>query len=113
MIRTVKSIHSRRADEHPLTPRTVAITSALYCPAGLAIGAMVQATRMGLRALWLAGGALLGVVVVKLFFFDLAALAGLERIVAFLGVGLMLLAIGYFSPVPPRQADDVPATSVG
>ncbi|HWJ06706.1 MAG TPA: DUF2339 domain-containing protein [Steroidobacteraceae bacterium] len=79
----------------------------------LAIGLMVHATRKGFRALWLAGGALLGVVVVKLFFFDLAALAGLERIVAFLGVGLMLLAIGYFSPVPPRQADDVPATSVG
>lgn len=79
----------------------------------LAIGLMVHATRQGLRALWLAGGALLGVVVVKLFFFDLAALAGLERIVAFLGVGLMLLAIGYFSPVPPRQADDVPATGIG
>lgn len=42
MIRTVKSIHSRRADAHPLTPRTVAITSALYCPAGLAIGAVDQ-----------------------------------------------------------------------
>lgn len=79
----------------------------------LAIGVMVQATRKGLRVLWLAGGALLGVAVIKLFFFDLAALAGLERIVAFLGVGLMLLAIGYFSPVPPRQAEDATATGAG
>jgi uncharacterized membrane protein len=74
---------------------------------GLAIGAMVYATRRSNRAVWLAGAALLGVVVVKLFFLDLAALEGLQRIVAFLGVGIMLLAIGYFSPVPPKAASPV------
>lgn len=42
MIRRVTGFHSRRAGEHPLTPRTVAITSALYCPAGLAIGFIDQ-----------------------------------------------------------------------
>lgn len=52
----------------------------------------------GWRAVWLAGGGLLAVVVRKLFFFDLSQLSGLGRVVAFLAVGLMLLALGYFSP---------------
>ena len=70
----------------------------------LAVTAMLLATRRGLRLLWLAGAALLGVVVLKLFLFDLSQLSGLRRIVSFLGVGVLLLAIGYFSPVPPKSS---------
>ncbi len=65
---------------------------------------MVWASRRASRARWLTGAALLAVVVVKLFVVDLAALSGLPRVVAFLGVGAMLLAIGYFAP-PPSRAD--------
>ncbi len=68
----------------------------------LAVTAMLLATRRGLRLLWLVGAALLGVVVLKLFLFDLSQLSGIRRIVSFLGVGVLLLAIGYFSPVPPK-----------
>jgi uncharacterized membrane protein len=50
---------------------------------------------------WLAGAVLLGVVVLKLFVLDLANTGTLARIVSFLGVGVLLLAIGYFAPVPP------------
>ena len=32
---------------------------------------------------------------------DLAALSGLTRVVAFLGVGALLLLIGYMAPLPP------------
>ena len=71
----------------------------------LAVGVMLFATRQARRGIWLTGGFLLGVVVVKLFIFDLSRLAGLERIVSFLAVGILLLAIGYFSPVPPRRAE--------
>jgi uncharacterized membrane protein len=71
----------------------------------LSVAGMVIATRTGRRVLWLIGAGLLGVVVVKLFLFDLATLQGLQRIVAFLVVGLLLLAIGYFSPVPPRMVE--------
>ena len=39
---------------------------------------------------------------------DLATLSGLQRVVAFLGVGAMLLAIGYFAPPPARSDDDPP-----
>jgi uncharacterized membrane protein len=67
---------------------------------------MVWAARRGLRALWLTGAALLALVVVKLFLVDLAALSGLPRIAAFLGVGVMLLAIGYFAPPPSTRPDD-------
>ena len=66
---------------------------------------MVWAARRGLRTLWLAGAALLALVVVKLFVLDLAALSGLPRIAAFLGVGVMLLAIGYFAPPPAARSD--------
>ena len=70
-----------------------------------ALAAMVTATRRALRTLWLAGAALLGAVVVKLFAIDLSALSGLSRVVAFLGVGALLLVIGYASPLPPAAKD--------
>ena len=69
---------------------------------------MVWASRRASRARWLTGAALLAVVVVKLFAVDLAALAGLQRVVAFLGVGAMLLAIGYFAPPPARNGAEPP-----
>jgi uncharacterized membrane protein len=69
----------------------------------IALGAMVAATRRAQRRLWLAGSALIGVVVVKLFLVDLSNVGTLERIVSFIGVGLLLLVVGYFSPVPPRE----------
>jgi uncharacterized membrane protein len=68
----------------------------------LALCAMVFSTRRGERTLWLAGACLLGIVVVKLFLVDLAGQGSIERIVSFVAVGLLLLVIGWFSPVPPR-----------
>jgi uncharacterized membrane protein len=75
-----------------------------------ALAAMVIATRRGLRPLWLTGAVLLAAVVVKLFAIDLAALSGLTRVVAFLGVGAMLLVIGYVTPLPPSVASDATST---
>lgn len=72
----------------------------------LALCAMVAATRRGLRLLWLAGGALLALVVLKLFLIDLSGSGTLARIVSFLGVGLLLLVIGYLAPAPPRSASE-------
>jgi len=66
---------------------------------------MYAATRRGLRPLWMLGAALLAVVVGKLFIVDLGALSGLPRVVAFLGVGVLLLVIGYLSPLPPGAED--------
>lgn len=72
----------------------------------LALCAMFTATRLRLRPLWLAGAGLMGVVVVKLFFFDLSNVGGVERIVSFIGVGVLMLVIGYVSPVPPSTAGE-------
>jgi uncharacterized membrane protein len=69
-----------------------------------ALPLMVAAGKRGIRPLWMVGGALLGIVVAKLFLVDLAALSGLPRVVAFLGVGVLLLVIGYLAPLPPASA---------
>jgi hypothetical protein len=80
-----------------------AVLSLLWTVAAMA--AMVVGNRRGWRLAWLAGAALLGVVVVKLFMVDLAQVGGVERIVSFIGVGLLLLLIGYLAPVPPRRTE--------
>ncbi|GAA3952092.1 DUF2339 domain-containing protein [Allohahella marinimesophila] len=75
--------------------------SILWSTIGLV--AMVIATRRGWRPLWLIGSALMVAVVLKLFTVDMAGTGTVSRIVAFLGVGILLLIVGYFAPVPPRQ----------
>jgi len=71
----------------------------------LALAAMVIASRRGWRGIWFVGAALMAVVVGKLFLVDLNNRGGVERIVSFIGVGLLLLAVGYFSPLPPKRAE--------
>ncbi|MFO1316908.1 MAG: DUF2339 domain-containing protein [Burkholderiales bacterium] len=68
---------------------------------GTALPLMLVATRRAIRPLWMVGAVLLAVVVIKLFAVDLSALSGLPRVVAFLGVGVLLLLIGYLAPLPP------------
>jgi uncharacterized membrane protein len=72
----------------------------------IALAAMVFANRRAARTGWVAGAALLAVVVVKLFVVDLSRIGGIERIVSFIGVGVLLLAIGYLAPVPPRRKEE-------
>jgi uncharacterized membrane protein len=66
---------------------------------------MVFATRRRERTLWMLGAALLAVVVAKLFLVDLGNLSGLPRVVAFLGAGVLLLVIGFVSPLPPAAKE--------
>ena len=70
-----------------------------------ALALMVTASRRGMRSVWLAGAALLAAAVTKLFAVDLAALSGLTRVIAFLGVGALLLVIGYITPLPPTESE--------
>ena len=69
----------------------------------LGFGLMLLATRRGWRTAWVAGAGLMGVVVVKLFFFDLDESSPITRIVSFITVGVLMLITGYFSPLPPRN----------
>ena len=72
----------------------------------LGLTGMVLGARSGERRIWMAGAALMALVVVKLFLVDLGNTGTVERIVSFLGVGVTLLVVGYFAPAPPRQADE-------
>jgi uncharacterized membrane protein len=67
----------------------------------VALPLMLVAGRRAIRPLWMVGAALLAVVVVKLFLLDLSALSGMPRVAAFLGVGVLLLIIGFVAPLPP------------
>jgi uncharacterized membrane protein len=70
-----------------------------------ALALMLTATRRNARVVWLAGAGLLAAAVIKLFVVDLSALSGLTRVVAFLGVGALLLVIAYVAPLPPPDSD--------
>ena len=67
----------------------------------LSLAMMLAAARKSSRVVWLAGAALLAVVVAKLFLVDLSRSGSIERIVSFVGVGLLMLIVGYISPLPP------------
>ncbi|MDQ7083665.1 MAG: DUF2339 domain-containing protein [Sulfurovum sp.] len=69
----------------------------------IAIVIMLLSKRYANRPLWLGGFGLLLIVVLKLFFVELAHSGSLERIVSFLVVGSLLLVIGYFVPLPPSK----------
>lgn len=69
----------------------------------LALITMLIAARKRNRLVWLVGAALLGVVIAKLFLIDLSRIGSVERIISFVGVGLLMLIVGYFSPLPPAR----------
>lgn len=87
-------------------------TTLSLCWAVLGLGLMLLASRRASRLLWLAGAGLMGAVVIKLFVVDMAASGALARIVSFIGAGLVLLVVGYFSPLPPKRALAQPAASL-
>ncbi|WP_419914550.1 DUF2339 domain-containing protein [Candidatus Poriferisodalis sp.] len=83
--------------------------------AATALAAMVVGVRAADRRIWIVGASWMGVVVIKLFLVDLASLAALPKAGSFIGVGIVLLVVGYLAPVPPSQAnaersDDDPET---
>jgi len=80
--------------------------------AALALTTMLVATRRSSRRVWMTGAGLLGVVIAKLFLVDLSHIGTIERIVSFVGVGLLMLVVGYYSPLPPAKAlADLPTDS--
>ena len=78
----------------------------------LALGLMIVGHRRVRRGVWIAGAVLVALVIAKLFFVELSHRGGVERIVSFIGVGLLLLVVGYFAPLPPsRETKGVPESS--
>lgn len=60
------------------------------------------------RPVWIGGAVLLGMVVGKLFLIDLSNVGGVERIISFVGVGALMVGIGYLAPYPTAAT---PATA--
>ncbi|RYX88760.1 MAG: DUF2339 domain-containing protein [Comamonadaceae bacterium] len=75
----------------------------------IALVLMVAAHRRAARAPWMLGAGLLGLTVLKLFVIDLSNRGGSERIIVFIAVGLLMLVVGYFAPLPPAKSGPVKA----
>ncbi len=86
---------------------SVAVQAALSIYWGLlGVAVMVAGTRWINRNIWLVGTCLMGLVVIKLFLVDLGNTETIARIVSFIGVGALLLLVGYFAPAPPRGSTE-------
>jgi len=75
----------------------------------IALVAMWFGARRGVRAPWVTGAALLGAVVLKLMVVDLSGTGSVTRIVSFIGVGVLMLVIGYVAPLPAKEVRHAPA----
>ena len=75
----------------------------------IGVALMLAGHRRARRAAWVVGAVLLGVVVAKLFLVELADRGSLYRIVSFIVVGVLMLVVGYFAPMPPKRADEAAA----
>lgn len=71
-----------------------------------AIILMVYGNRRKLRPFWITGAALMAIVVVKLFLIELSNSGGIARIASFIIVGVLLLLVGWFAPVPPKAVEN-------
>lgn len=82
------------------------------------LAGMWFSARRHLRKAWMVFAGLLAVTVVKLFIVDLSQLTTPAKIGTFLVVGVLLLIVGYLSPVPPEassgddpDSDELPPTT--
>jgi uncharacterized membrane protein len=79
----------------------------------LGFAAMTTAARKRWRYVWIVGGALMIVVVVKLFIVDLSNVGTIARIISFLTIGALLLVTGYLAPLPPKHLGAGPDNAAG
>lgn len=71
-----------------------------------ALTCMIWSTRHQHRQLWIAGAVILGMAIIKLLLVDSGRGGGLARAIAFIGVSLLVLVVGYFSPLPPKNGEE-------
>lgn len=105
LLRTIHHWAGVAFTPHALFASRLVQSAVAICWSLAALALMTTATRRSSRPVWLAGATLLGAVVAKLFLVDLANHGTVERIVSFVAVGVLLLVIGWFSPVPPRTRE--------
>jgi uncharacterized membrane protein len=64
---------------------------------------IIAGTRLGFRRVWIAGAALTVTDIAKLLLLDLSGAGAPVRIISFFAAGLILLFIGWVSPLPPSS----------
>jgi uncharacterized membrane protein len=69
------------------------------------------AARRTMRRTWWTGAVLLGVVLVKLITVDLANGGSMARVVSFVGVGLLMVLVGYLAPYPKSETPTASPTA--
>ncbi len=55
------------------------------------------------RIWWFMGAGIFACVIAKLFLIDIYGQGGISRAISFIGVALLILIVGYFSPLPPKE----------
>jgi uncharacterized membrane protein len=68
--------------------------------------ALVPALADASRPAWMVGAGLLAAVVLKLLIVDLSGSGTVTRIVSFIGVGVLMLVIGYVAPLPGKPKEE-------
>ena len=86
----------------PLFDSSIFQTSITIVWTMTAFAIMGLASRISQRKLWFTGAGLLAAVVIKLFTIDLSDLGTVATIISFMSVGILMLVIGYITPVPPK-----------
>ena len=105
VVRGVHHFSSVSWHESALTSSVLVQSALSIYWAILGFGGMIWGARHANRWIWLTGTALMALVVVKLFLVDLGNTGTVARIVSFLGVGVLLLVVGYLAPAPPKKPD--------
>ncbi|MCD9028856.1 DUF2339 domain-containing protein [Luteimonas sp. BDR2-5] len=96
-----------------LSSSSLAQTSLTVVWSILGVFGWVVGSRRGQRLLWLAGAALMAIVLAKLVLVDRGHLGNLWGIGSFIAYGLLCTVVGFFAPAPPRAAggDEIDGTS--
>ena len=111
LARTVHHWRDVRWDAEALVDSTAFQSSLTILWTLIAVAAMVAGARSGRRAVWVWGGRWMAVVLVKLLAVDLSSLTVPGRAVSFIGMGVLLLVVGYLAPAAPgAPAAAAPAT---
>ena len=75
----------------------------------LGVGSMLIGSRRGNRPLWVGGMVLMILICAKLALIDRLYMGNTTGIVSCLGVGILLVGVGYFAPSPPKDDEGVSA----
>lgn len=70
---------------------------------------MIGAHRQKNRVIWIAAALILCVDAAKLFLVDLSQVGTLARVISFMGVGLVFVLLGYFTPIPKTDSKTMTA----